>query len=92
MLPFLRRLGVSNEEISLFCKDFVTREELLGAYIDYFSGSKVFVSNTSDPAPDEAEDTVNDDGEEGTDATVGGNGNIERIQEEIDAALADEEE
>ena len=92
MLPFLGRLGVSSEEVSPFCKDFFTREELLGAYTDYFSGSKVFANNTSDPAPGEAEDTVDDDGEEGTDATVGDNGNIERMQEAINAALANEEE
>ena len=48
MLPFLRRLGVSREEISPFCRDFFTREELLGVYTDYFSGSKVFVNNPSD--------------------------------------------
>ena len=92
MLPLLRRLGASNDEISPFCRDFGTREELLGAYTNNFSGSKVFVNNTSDQTPGEADDTVNGDGEEGTDVTVGDNGNIEHMQEAIDAALADEEE
>ena len=52
----------------------------------------MFDNNTSDPAPGEAEDTVDDDGEEGTDATVGENDNTKEMQEAIDAALVDEEE
>ena len=42
-------------------------------------------------SPGEAEDTVNDNGKEVTDATVGDNGNIKHMQEAIGTALADKE-
>lgn len=95
MMPFLRRLGVTSDEMSPFCRVFDTKDELLGAYMDYFSGSRVFANATSGEEVDESfgddeQEDLGDDDEE-VPVAVGNHGNMERMQEAIKAALTDGE-
>ena len=85
---------MSNEELSPFCRDLVSKDELLGAYSEYFTGSRIFANNTTGPVNGETDRIVDDDDEdedEETDQTVGDNANLERLQGAIDAALEDED-
>ena len=67
----------------------------MAAYMDYFSGSRVFANAMSEEEVNEAVgDNVQEDlgdNDEEVPVTVGNHGNMERMQESIQAALADGE-
>ena len=92
MIGMLRTLGVSSDEMSTFAKVFRSREELLDAYTDCFSGSRVFAAAASSEATT-AEDIIVEDEDNDEDAmtSVMNSGGTQRLEETIEAALNDDD-
>ena len=92
MIGMLRTLGVSSDEMSTFAKVFRSREELLDAYTDCFSGSRVFAAAASSEATT-AEDSIVEDEDNDEDAmtSVMNSGGTQRLEETIEAALNDDD-
>ena len=90
MMSMLRRLGVSSEKIPPFARDFGSREELLDAYIDCFSGSGVFTAAKSSQVTT-AEVIIVDHEDNDKCAMISVTNSIStwRLQETIVAALDD---
>ena len=60
MKPFLQRLGVSENELSPFCREFDNVTDLLGEYNDYYSRTKKSTAKERTTGDGDDEDEVVD--------------------------------